>query len=187
MMKKTRVLNLSLLLASALFLQVSYSQDHTPLGLPKGAKARLGKGWISGTVAFSPDGTLLAVASSIGVWLYDANTGAEVNLLTGHTSFVTSVTFSPDGLVLAGAIADAAAYGRIRLWDVRTGEGLHTLLGHAGSVGSVAFSPDGLMLASGGWDDTIRLWDVRTGAALQTVEGHSDAIIGRNHLPSVLS
>ena len=50
--------------------------------LPKAAKARFGKGGIT-TIQFSPDGTLLAVGSNIGVWLYDVETGAEKSLFAG--------------------------------------------------------------------------------------------------------
>ena len=44
-----------------------------------------------------PDGTKMAVAGSIGIWLYDAQTGEELELLIGHTVWVWSVAFSPDG------------------------------------------------------------------------------------------
>ncbi len=53
------------------------AQDYTTISLPEGAKARLGKGRITGNVAYSPDGSKLAVASRIGVWIYDAQTGEE--------------------------------------------------------------------------------------------------------------
>ena len=81
--------------------------------MPEGALARLGKGRIS-EVAYSPDGTRLAVAGNIGTWLYDAATGAEVALLTGHTNYVRSVSFSPDGTTLASGGSD----GTVRLWDM---------------------------------------------------------------------
>ncbi len=56
-------------------------KDWTKWELPKAAKARLGKGTVNG-IKFTPDGTLLAVESDIGVWLYDANTGEEIALFT---------------------------------------------------------------------------------------------------------
>ena len=105
--------------------------------------------------------------SSIGVWLYDANTGAEVNLLAGHTSVVRSVAFSPDGTKVAGGSFDRT----IRLWDVRSGKVIHTLAGHADSVDAIVFSPDGATLASKSRDKIIRLWDVHTGEPLQTLTG----------------
>ena len=93
---------LALILSSFLSLVLlhnAFAQDYTTLNLPEGAKARLGKGQIN-EIAYSPDGALLAVASSIGVWLYDTNTYQEIELLT-HTSGVYSVSFSPDGNTLA--------------------------------------------------------------------------------------
>ena len=57
--------------------QDNHSQDFTQWSLPDSAIARLGKGSISGDIAFSPDGSRLAVSGSIGIWIYDAYTGAE--------------------------------------------------------------------------------------------------------------
>ena len=100
-MKTVRFLQIGLLLAAALSVPRSFAQDYTRWGLPEGAKARLGKGRISGNVAYSPDGRRIAVASDIGIWLYDMGSDTEVNLLAGHTGSVHSVAFSPDGSMLA--------------------------------------------------------------------------------------
>ena len=91
---------LTFLLCSTLFLPISIAQDYTTLSLPEGATKRLGKGEIY-EIAYSPDGSQLAVASSIGIWIYDAHTAEELNLFIGHTDFVRSVSFSPDGQMLA--------------------------------------------------------------------------------------
>ena len=141
--------------------------------LPEGALARLGKGSIAEgdrAVAYSPDGELLAVAGSIGIWLYDARTGDEAGLLTGPGESATSVAFSPDGAVLARGGSDRT----IRLWDVASGRIQAILEGHQGRVISVAFSPDGATLASaGGWEDeTFRLWDVASGRLRATLKSH---------------
>ena len=73
-MKKTVLcIFLTFILVSALSLPNTFAQDYTQWGLPDGAKARLGKGTISGNIAYSPDGTRLAVASGIGIWLYDTS------------------------------------------------------------------------------------------------------------------
>ena len=158
-----------ILLVSCLFLAVlatlATAQEYTQWGLPEGARMRLGKGAITGNIAYSPDGNRLAVASSIGIWLYDTVTDQEVALLTGHRRSVYSIAFSPDGETLASGSSDDT----IRLWDAVTGEHKETLTGHEGTVYSVAFSPDGRTLASGGSDRTISLWDAVTGKHKHTL------------------
>ena len=86
---------LTALLVIFAFVSNTFAQDSPQWHLPEGVKARLGKGWIS-KIAYSPDGTRLAVASPIGIWIYDAQTSEALELLTGHTSNVRSVAFSPD-------------------------------------------------------------------------------------------
>ena len=167
-MKKTLVsISLTLLLISTLYLPNTFAQyqDHTQLSLPGGAKARLGKGWISGDIAYSPDGTRLAVSSSIGIWIYDANTHAEVALFTGHTNQVNSVAFSPDSKTLISGGHDSI----VGVWDVHTGQLLHTLEEHNDGVDDVAFSPDGKLFGSIDGDGEIRLWDADTIQLLHTL------------------
>ena len=143
--------------------------------LPDGAMFRLGKGRIRGTdraVAYSPDGRSLAVASSIGIYLYDVATLRELALFTGHTSWVESVAFSPDGKMLASGSADRT----VKLWDIATRTNIATFEGHTDRLESVAFSPDGKILASGARDNTIRLWDVETRENIATLEGHTNLV-----------
>ncbi|MFM6224515.1 MAG: WD40 repeat domain-containing protein, partial [Dolichospermum sp.] len=65
--------------------------------------------------------------------------------LTGHSDWVWSLAYSPDGQTLASGSGDE----NIKLWDVKTGKLLQTLEGHSNWVISVAYSPDGQTLASG--------------------------------------
>ena len=124
------------LLVATLLLCNGFAQDYTKWNLPEGAKARLGKGAVL-DIAYSPDGASIAVATTIGIWLYDAQTYQELDILIGHTSWVESVVFSPDGQTLASGSWDKT----LSLWDVETGENKQTLIGHTDSVMSVVFSP----------------------------------------------
>ena len=93
------------------------SQDLYLRYLPKGVKARHGKGSLTGKIASSADGKRLAVACSIGIWMYDVETGKILNLLTGHTDWVSNVVFSPDGKM----VASTSEAPIVRLWNAQTG------------------------------------------------------------------
>ena len=169
--KRTFPLLNILFLIFALFLSNASAQGYTKWHLPDHAKDRLGKGSIN-EIAYAPNGNKLAIASSIGIWIYDAHTLKALRLLIGHTSSVESVSFSPDGKTIATGSSDDT----VRLWDTATGRHLKTLTGHTSSVESVSFSPDGKTIATGSSDDTVRLWDTATGRHLKTLIGHTGSV-----------
>ena len=159
---------ITLFLTFAMFLPNTSAQDYTKWDLPEGATRRIGKGRIY-EIKYSPDGNLLAVASSIGIWLYDAETGKELDLLTGHTSSVkVCVSRQMAELSQAQVTTTPCDCGMLRR---TTSENTHRAYV---TVSSVCFSPDGKTIASASWDDTVRLWDATTGQHIRTITGHTD-------------
>ena len=131
----------------------SLAQDYTQWQLPEGAKTRLGKGSIN-DITFSPDGTQFAVAATIGIWIYNAQTGEELALLTEHKREVKAVEFSTDGRTFT--TVDAG--GETRLWDATTHKRISILTEPTDLVREVTLSSDGTKLVTANMDDTFRLW-----------------------------
>ena len=125
-------------------------EDYTRWGLPKGAKARIGKGVFT-DMQLSSDGTRLAVASSAGVWLYDVSTGDEIALITENTALIGLVAFSPDGTTLATAGGD----NKCRIWDVESRRLLLTFQVPDYWLYSLTFLDDGKTLVGEGIIDKI--------------------------------
>ena len=177
-MKKLLFLNIfSLILLTTHYLSNVSAENYTRWDLPDGAIARIGKGEI-GAIKYSPDGTQLAVATTIGIWLYDAKTYQELDLLeeTDVSPFAKrGITFSPDGNTLATSIGSFAG---IKLWDIANGTIKKKLLDGIIPKGAdnVLFRPDGTTLASYRYKD-IFLWDVVTGKN-RTLKGNTDYVGG---------
>ncbi|BAY50039.1 WD-40 repeat-containing protein (plasmid) [Scytonema sp. HK-05] len=132
------------------------------------------------SVAFSPDGKLLATGHTNGeIRLYQVADGKQVLSCKEHTNWVTSLAFSSDGSILVSSSTDYT----VKLWDVGTGECLKTLQGHENEVWSVAFSPDGNTLVSGSLDQTIRLWSVHTGECKRIFQGHTNWVLSVSFSP----
>ena len=156
-----------------LFSNRSLAQDYTQWQLPEGAKMRLGKGKVN-DVKFSLDGDLLAVATHIGVWLYDAHTGSEIALLNDKPKNVRTIAFSPDGKTLA--TGGRSREGAIQLWDIATATQVSAMGKGIGSVGVLAFSEDGKTLASVSLRRGIEFyaWDVDTGLEVSHFKGQQN-------------
>eukprot|EP00946_MAST-07B_sp_MAST-7B-sp1_P002175 g2175.t1 len=93
--------------------------------------------------------------------------GACLRKITGHTSMVTSVSFSVDGSRIVSGSDDKT----VRVWDAVSGECvLGPLEGHTSWVRPVSFCGDGSRIVSGSGDETVRVWDAVSGECVHVVE-----------------
>lgn len=126
------------------------------------------------TLAFSPDGKMLAGGSNLGaVHLWDAHTGTKLFTLKEHSSKIRALAFSPDGKTLASGSAN----GKIILWDTENGKQNSTNIAEPRvTVSQLLFSLDGKILVSGDGNGILQLWDVHTRRLLSSHAGHTDLI-----------
>ena len=108
--------------------------------IPEGAIEWFGKGRIY-DMKYSPDGSRLAVATSKGIWIYDAITYQPLHFLKKHEDLVERIVFSPDGSLLASE----EQFDKIHLWDVNTGKHKYKLKKQRG-IKHFDFSADGQTL-----------------------------------------
>lgn len=125
-------------------------------------------------LAFSADGTRLAVADSNLIKIWGVSSGDLLSTLTGHKYDVWAVAFSPDGKRLASGGFNE---GAVRIWDISTGEAL-ILEGHTAAIEGLAFHPNGEWLATASDDFTMKIWDTATGELLREVVDFQDVVDG---------
>jgi hypothetical protein len=123
--------------------------------------------------AYSPDGKYIATCGGAGGFLWDAATGEVVRMFLGHTDWVHSVAFSPDGSKVLTGIWD----GRAKLWNASDGTVIRTFSPYTyASVWSGAFSPDGTKVLMTGGDGTAKLWNASDGTLLRAFSGHTKVV-----------
>lgn len=141
---------------------ISIAQE--TFGLPEGAIARFGKGQL-GHIQYSPDGTQLAVASSIGTWIYDTTTWQPIHLLTKNDVGMTHFDYHPVQNTLVSYENDAT----INLWNTDEGKLIRELASTI-RINSIAFNVVGDTIAFATSHKIIRVLDAKTGNEKQTFQ-----------------
>ena len=146
------------------------------LGLPRFAMAQasLPVQWMyspinyGAAVAYSPDGSMIAIGGTSGVQIYAASTGTlQTTLPTAATYGVFSLAFSVDSKTLA-----VGGTSELELWTVATSKLSKSLATSLNHVNSLAFSSDGVTLAAGGDSSTaigVELWNLPTDKVTETI------------------
>ncbi len=120
---------------------------------------RFGKGIIK-QLLLSPDGKTIAMATSIGIYFYDAVTLSEISYIDTQSQ-VTSIAFTPDSQSIAAS--GGYSVSTIRLWDIKSTNLIRSYTGFASPVNCISITPKNSILATGGDDGSIRLLNLLTG------------------------
>lgn len=144
------------------------------LNTPKIAPANKPKAVTS--IAWSPDGKLLAVARFAEVQILNAETHQPVSVIADQPGKVTSVKFSADGRMLVVASGVTGLRGQATLWSISENKPVRQFAGHRDILYAAALTLDGKLLATGSYDRQIILWNAETGEQVRTMKGHNDAI-----------
>ncbi len=137
---------------------------------------------VGSCLAFDSDSSHLITGGDHGMTLHLWNTESWKieKQLTTHAAIINSISWSPDGKLLASGSADTT----LKLWDMATGQEILHLKGHQADVHAVAFSPNGELLASASSDHTIRVWNPKTGELHRELKGHTGRILAVSWHPN---
>lgn len=126
------------------------------------------RSFILGGLAWSPDGSQIAVGTNDGVWIHQANVLEEVEHII-EANFVTALDWHPtENWIATGN--QSPEEDPLRVWDADTRQVLYVLEGHQHIITGVKWSPDGQFIATTSWDETTRVWQVDGTPLVQTID-----------------
>ena len=129
-------------------------------------------------VAYSPDGSTLAVSGVNEVLLYDTVNFELKARLVGKARRIESLTYTADGKVLGIAGGSPAQFGEVQFWDTETNTLIKAIRASYDTVYGLSFSPDASRVAFGCSDQTVRVLSVEDEKELIKFDNHSDWVFG---------
>lgn len=118
--------------------------------------------WVTG-VDWSTQEQIVTCGDDVLVKLWDSS-GNHLRTMSGHTSALSCVKFTPDGNYILSAGKDKT----IRIWETATGNLVRILNGHTSEIKQIDVSEDGKLAVSGSFDETIKVWDIASGNQLHS-------------------
>jgi WD40 repeat protein len=128
-------------------------------------------------LAWSPDGSVLAVSGYHEVLLHKGDGSGIVARLVGEAPRVESVAFSKDGSLVGVAGGAPGEFGQVQIWDAKTYQAKRTYQPSPDSLYGLSFAPDGKTVAVGGADKVARRIDVDTGKVVTDFRAHADWVL----------
>ncbi|HEX4794894.1 MAG TPA: c-type cytochrome domain-containing protein [Humisphaera sp.] len=130
------------------------------------------------SIAYSPDGQLLAVTGYHEVLLHKSDGSAIVARLTGEAPRVESVVFSSDGKFLADCGGAPSEFGLVQLWNVATRKLAGAWQVSGDSLYGISFAPDEKSVAFGGADKVVHRLNLADGREMLDFKAHADWVLG---------
>lgn len=129
-------------------------------------------------MAYSPDGTALAIAGYREVLLHKPDGSEIIGRLVGLSERIESIDFSPDGNILLVAGGSAGRFGELQLWDWKNKSLIRSVTPSFDTVYGASFSADGKLIAIGCADNSARIIETATGKQLKRIDHHLDWVFG---------
>jgi WD40 repeat protein/mono/diheme cytochrome c family protein len=129
-------------------------------------------------VAYSPDGSLLAISGYREVLLHKTDGSGLAGRLVGLSDRIQSLQFSRDGKLLVAAGGTPALFGEVELWDVASRKLLHSVTLTSDTVFGASLSPDTSRVAVGCADNTVRVVDTAAGKEVLKITNHENWVLG---------
>ena len=130
------------------------------------------------SLAYSPDGDVLAVSGYREVLLHKSDGPQLLARLLGKSDRIESIVYAANSKMLVVAGGTPARFGEVQIWDTGTNKLIYSLESTFDTLYGASLSPDNNFLAFGCTDETARIISIRDQKELVRFDNHSDWILG---------